>query len=135
MPGYVANRIQAAISHEVYQLLDEGLVTPDEIDQSIIHGLALRLLVLGHLAKADFTGLPLMQRSLASRADDLSHRTQARSTTLDQLVTDGHTGVMSGRGFFDWSDCTPDELFAERDRRLLGLKQAMRQLGGPLRGK
>ena len=60
VPGYVANRIQAAISQEVYQLLDEGLVTPQEIDHSIIHGLALRFLVLGHLAKADFTGLPLM---------------------------------------------------------------------------
>src|SRR5262249_41672328 len=94
VPGYVANRIQSAISQEVYRLLDEGLVTPREVDLSVIHGLALRIPVLGHLAKADFTGLALVQQSMANR--------QARSPTVDKLMAAGHTGVMSGRGFFDW---------------------------------
>jgi 3-hydroxybutyryl-CoA dehydrogenase len=135
IPGYVANRIQTAISREVYSLLDDGLVTPHEVDHSIVHGLALRFLVLGHLAKADFAGLPLSQHSLANREDDLSRAMRANSETLDQLIADGHTGVLSGRGFFDWSDHSPDDLFRERDRRLIGLKQTMRNLGGPLRGK
>ena len=64
VPGYVANRIQAAIAAEVYSLLDAGMVTPEEVDLSVIHGLALRLPVLAVLAKADFTGLS----SVASRS-------------------------------------------------------------------
>jgi 3-hydroxybutyryl-CoA dehydrogenase len=126
VPGYVANRIQAAISQEVYRLLDEGVVTPREVDLSVIHGLALRIPVLGHLAKADFSGLQLVQQSMANR----NHR----SPTVDKLMAAGRTGVMSGRGFFDWGGRSPDDLFRERDRKLIALKQAMRKMGGPLEG-
>jgi 3-hydroxybutyryl-CoA dehydrogenase len=62
--GYVANRLQAAMQLEVYRLLDEGLVTPKDIDDSVLHGLALRIPILGIMAKADFTGLLLMQQGL-----------------------------------------------------------------------
>ena len=134
VPGYVANRIQSAIGREVYRLLDDGVVTPDQVDDSIIHGLALRFMVLGHLAKSDFSGLALLQRGFATRSAELPPSAQASSTTLDQLVSDGHTGVMSGRGFFDWSDRSPDEWLRERDRRLIALKRTMRDFPGPLRG-
>jgi len=33
---------------------------------------------------------------------------------------------MAGKGFFDWGDQPPEELFRERDRRLLKLKRALR---------
>jgi len=135
VPGYVANRIQAAISQEVYRLLDEGVVTPREIDESVIHGLALRIPILGHLAKADFTGLPLVQRGMANRKDEPPPPPRAGSETVDRLLASGHTGVMSGRGFFDWGGRRPEELFKDRDRRLIALKQALRKIGGPLEGK
>ena len=135
VPGYVANRIQAAISQEVYRLLDEGLVTPREVDESVIHGLALRIPILGHLAKADFTGLPLVQQSMANRSGEPPPAPRDNSAMVDKLLAAGHTGVMSGRGFFDWGGRSPAELFRDRDRRLIGLKQALRKLGGALEGK
>ena len=64
--GYVANRIQSAISAEVFRLLDEEVASPREIDDAIIHGLSLRIPILGHLAKADFTGLELVRNALAN---------------------------------------------------------------------
>ena len=66
--GYVANRLQAAMGLEVQRMLDEGLVTPKDIDDSVIHGMALRMPILGIMAKADFTGLPLMQQGMANRS-------------------------------------------------------------------
>ena len=133
VPGYVANRIQAAISLEVYRLLDEGVVTAHEIDASIIHGLALRIQILGHLAKADFTGLPLLQQTMANRSYT-PPVPRGKSETLDALLAAGHTGVMAGHGYFDWGGRSPEELFKERDRRLIALKQAVRKIG-PLQGK
>lgn len=125
VPGYIANRIQAAIAAEVYSLLDAGLATPEEVDLSVIHGLALRLPVLAVLAKADFTGLPLVNMVLTN-GSYVPPPPPTRSETLDKLVAAGRTGVMAGKGFFDWGDATPAELFRERDRRLLKLKQALR---------
>ena len=133
VPGYVANRIQAAIAAEVYSLLDAGMVTPEEVDLSVIHGLALRLPVLAVLAKADFTGLPLVNMVLTNGSYTPPPAPQ-RSETLDRLVASGRTGVMAGQGFFDWGDQSPEELFRERDRRLLKLKQALRGIP-PMMGK
>ena len=128
IPGYVANRIQSAIAAEVYHLLDEDVASPREIDDAIIHGLALRIPVLGHLAKADFTGLELQRRALQN-ASYLPPEPRTRSETLDKLCADGRTGVMAGRGYYDWGGRSPEELFRERDRKLLALKKAMKEIG------
>jgi 3-hydroxybutyryl-CoA dehydrogenase len=130
--GYIANRLQAAMQLEVYRLLDEGLVTPKDIDDSVLHGLALRIPILGIMAKADFTGLLLMQQGMRNRSYT-PPVPQDRSEMLDKLIAEGRTGVMAGKGYFDWGDRSPEELFRERDRKLLALKQALRAIG-PMEG-
>ncbi|HKH34394.1 MAG TPA: 3-hydroxyacyl-CoA dehydrogenase family protein [Beijerinckiaceae bacterium] len=130
--GYIANRIQSAITLEAFKLLDEGYATAREIDDAIIHGLALRIPILGHLAKADFTGIELVRNALANRTYE-PPRPTGQSEAVDKLVDQGRTGVMAGKGFFDWGGRTPAELFRERDRRLLALKKALREIG-PLQG-
>lgn len=130
--GYVANRLQAAMQLEVYRLLDEGLVTPKDIDDSVLHGLALRIPILGIMAKADFTGLLLMQQGMKNRSYT-PPQPRDHSETLDKLIAEGRTGVMAGKGYFDWGDRSPEDLFRERDRKLLALKQALRKIG-PMEG-
>jgi len=56
------------------------------------------------------------------------------SETLDKLIAEGRTGVMAGKGYFDWGASSPELLFQERDRKLLALKQALRRIG-PMEGK
>jgi 3-hydroxybutyryl-CoA dehydrogenase len=130
--GYVANRLQAAMGLEVQRMLDEGLVTPKDIDDSVIHGIALRMPILGIMAKADFTGLPFLQQAMMNRSYT-PPVPRERSETLDKLIDEGRTGVMAGKGYFDWGGRTPEELFRERDRKLLALKQALRKIG-PMQG-
>jgi 3-hydroxybutyryl-CoA dehydrogenase len=130
--AYVANRLQAAMGLEVQRMLDEGLVTPKDIDDSVIHGIALRMPILGVMAKADFTGLLLMQQGMKNRSYT-PPEPKGHSEALDSLIAEGRTGVMSGKGYFDWGDRSPEELFRERDRKLLALKQALRKIG-PMEG-
>jgi 3-hydroxybutyryl-CoA dehydrogenase len=122
VPGYVANRVQSAIQTEVLKLLDEGVGTAAEIDAAIIHGIALRLPILGILAKADFSGLQVGYDAARSRGS-------APPKVVADLVESGKTGVLSGGGFYDWSQRAPAEWFQDRDRRLAELKQAMRRAG------
>jgi len=128
IPGYIANRIQSAISLEVNMLIDEGYASAKDVDDAVIHGLALRIPILGHMAKADFTGLLLTQDALRNK---MYHPPEVKgnSPTVDRLVAEGRTGVMAGKGYFDWGGRTPDELFRERDRKLLALKRALREIG------
>jgi len=128
LSGFIANRLQAALNLEVYSLLDSGYATAEEIDAAVIHGLALRMPLLGHLKKADFAGLLLVQRTLANRTYD-PPVVRGRSEVLDDLVSRGRTGVMSGGGFYDYSGRTPEEWFRDRDRKLLALKRFLHELG------
>jgi 3-hydroxybutyryl-CoA dehydrogenase len=128
IPGYIANRVQGAIWLEVNMLLDEGYASARDVDDAIIHGLALRMPILGHLAKADFMGLMLLYDGWRNGAYRPPEQ-KAHSTVLDGLVAAGRTGVLAGGGYFDWSGHSPAELFAARDRKLLALKRALRDIG------
>lgn len=128
VPGYIANRIQSAIGLEVQKLLDEGLASAAEIDAAIIHGIALRLPILGVFAKADFTGLPMMQNALRNRMYE-PPPVRGKSEALDKLVAEGKTGVMAGAGFYDWGGKDPAALFEQRDAKLIALKRALRDIG------
>jgi len=127
VPGYVANRIQAAIRLEVFDLLDKGLVTPEDVDRSVIHGLALRIPILGVLAKSDFSGLPLVQKITANKSYT-PPELKGNCTSLDRLLAEGNSGVSSGKGFFDWGEKNPEELFRERNKKLLKLKKTLREI-------
>lgn len=129
LQGYVANRLQAAMSAEIFRLLDEEGIEPAVIDDSIRHGLGLRLLLLGQLRKADYTGLELVAKALANRTYE-PPTPRDRSATLDRLLAEGRTGVLAGRGFFDYGGRSAEELFRERDRKLLALKRAWRAIEG-----
>ncbi len=133
IPGYIANRIQSAIALEVNRLLDEGYANPKDIDDAVIHGLALRIPIVGALMKADFTGLGLTRDALANRTYE-PPPVRSTSETLEKLLVEGRSGVLSGKGYFDWGGRTPEELFRERDGKLLALKRALRETG-PMQGK
>jgi 3-hydroxybutyryl-CoA dehydrogenase len=127
VPGYIANRVQSAIMAEVYRLIDEGVATAEEIDTAVIHGLALRMPVVGVMAKADFTGLAIQQNALRN-ATYQPPPPRNDSPTLDALIAAGRTGVMAGAGYYDWTE-DAGKLFAARDSRLIALKRAMREIG------
>lgn len=127
--GYVANRLQAAMSAEIFRLLDEEGIEPAVIDASIRRGLGLRLLLMGQLEKADYTGLELVAKALANRSYS-PPAPRERSATLDRLLAAGRSGVLAGRGFYDYGGRPAAELFRERDRKLLALKRAWRAIAG-----
>ncbi|MGI9476646.1 MAG: 3-hydroxyacyl-CoA dehydrogenase family protein, partial [Hyphomicrobiaceae bacterium] len=124
LEGYIANRLQAALHLEVFDLLDQGIVTAEDIDRSIRHGLALRFATLGVLRKADFTGLDMMRRAMTNKSY-APPEVRDTSPTLDKLIAAGRDGVMSGAGFFDYGGRPAAELLRERDVELIELKRAL----------
>jgi 3-hydroxybutyryl-CoA dehydrogenase len=126
--GFIVNRLQAALNLEILFLLDQGYATPEQIDEAAKSGLGLRMPLLGILKKADYTGLELIQQLVANKTYEPPHGLE-RSQTLDQLIRMGRTGVMSGKGFFDYSGRPAEALFRERDLKLLALRKFLQQLG------
>lgn len=127
--GYIANRLQTALNLEVFRLLEEQQVSAADIDDSIRHGLALRLCLLGQLQKADFTGLEMVRNGLASKAYEPPVAT-GKSPVLDGLIAQGKTGIFSGEGFYDYKDTPAETLLKRRDLDLLTLKHSLHSLKG-----
>ena len=100
--GLLINRLQHAILHEAYQMIDQGIVSVEDIDLIAREMLGPRMCITGLIEQKDLSGLDvhaLAQRSLVPKLG-LS-REPARC--LQDLFDAGHLGVKTGKGFYDWS--------------------------------
>lgn len=127
IPGYVANRLQTALNLECLRMLDEGWVSAGDIDFSIRHGIAERMVTMGHMRKLDFTGLEMVQNGRAAGTYTPPDSSRP-SSTLSSMISRGKKGVTSGAGFYDYGASTPEELFEARDRKLLKFKTLLNDL-------
>ncbi len=133
LAGYVVSRLMIAYQREVYYLLDNEYLSPQDLDLAAIWGLALRMLVIGVVQRFDFGGLDLSVRTL--------EKTAAQSTPIDykpkklvELVEQGHVGVKAGKGFYDYEGRSEAEVCHERDVRLLKLLKILQEteIAGPV---
>jgi 3-hydroxybutyryl-CoA dehydrogenase len=128
VPGFIANRLQAALSQEIYYLLDNDYATPEDIDKATKASFGLRIPILGSVKRLDFTGLDLIQQILRNKSYQL-HPVVERSEIVDAMVSQGRLGVKAGKGFYDYGDATIGEILRERDVKLLKLKEFLVELG------
>ena len=128
LPGFIANRLQAALSQEVYHLLDNGYATPEDIDKATKASFGLRMPILGLVKRLDFTGLDLVQKILRNKSYR-PHPVGERSEIVDAMVSQGRLGVKAGRGFYDYGEATTGEILRERDVKLLKLREFLTELG------
>ena len=83
--------------------------------------------IIGVMAKMDFEGLSLVQTLLANK----SYKPpvdRGKCIKVDRLIDAGKKGVMNGKGFFDWNNRSPEDLFKERNIKLIKLKTALRKI-------
>ena len=64
VPGHVINRFLRIIGREVFFLLDNGYINPDQLDLAIKAVIAPRMCTLGVVQRYDFTGLDLSAGNL-----------------------------------------------------------------------
>lgn len=120
LPGLLINRLQHAILHEAYYLIDQGVATAEEIDRCAREMLAPRMCITGLIEQKDISGLDthaLAQRALVP----VLHHGDKPGRALQDLYEAGHLGVKTGKGFYDWSGKDPDQVKAEAGRKLTEL--------------
>lgn len=131
--GYVVSRLMIAYQRELYYLLDNDYLSAEALDEAVIWGLALRMMVVGGLQRVDFGGLDLSYRSLARVATQCTPL-DYKPKKLAELVEKGYTGVKVGRGFYDYKGRGEVELAHLRDVKLLKLLKVVKDmdLAGPI---
>lgn len=127
LPGFLFNRLQTAITMEVYYLLDNGYAKAEEIDSIARTSFGLRMPILGLVQRLDFNGLDIVQRNLQNQSYQRAPWTGV-STSLDELVSAGKLGVKSGQGFYDYRNKNMKETLQDRDVKILRLKKFLDEL-------
>jgi 3-hydroxybutyryl-CoA dehydrogenase len=116
--GHIGNRLQYAIFREALHLIEQGVATPDDIDQVMINSLGPRYSMIGPMEYMDSVGLDLqvaVQRYLYKTLSD-AKRSQ---NILMEKYHNGHYGAKTGKGFYDWSVKSLDELVSRQNSRFI----------------
>jgi 3-hydroxybutyryl-CoA dehydrogenase len=126
-PGFVANRIQNALFLEAVRCVEEGLASPQEVDEVVRSCFGFRLPFFGPFQIADMAGLDVYVSVLETLEKGLGERFETPDA-LRELVERGRTGTKSGAGFLEYSDEERERLLLERDRRYAALNELLERL-------
>lgn len=113
-PGFVANKILMPMINEAIITLYEGVAGVEEIDTVMKLGMAHPM---GPLQLADFIGLDVCLNIMRVLQDGFGNPKYAPCPLLVNMVTAGHLGVKSGKGFYDYSAGTKDLVLADRFKK------------------
>ena len=102
VPGFIGNRMQAALWREAISLVENGVCDAADVDAVVKASFGRRLAVLGPLENADLIGTDLTLAIHEIIMGQIEDRAGA-SPYLRQLVADGRLGVKTGEGFTRWT--------------------------------
>jgi len=125
-PGFLINRLQHALVREAVRLLAEGLATAEDIDAAVQYGLAPRFITAGPLKQRDVNGLAMHVKVATRLWPELDTPDGAAVALgyLQTIVDTGAVGLENGRGFYDWSGRTADDVRGTLDEQLMRLTKA-----------
>jgi 3-hydroxybutyryl-CoA dehydrogenase len=125
-PGQLGNRLQMALVREAVNIVAEGIADADAVDTVAKNGFGIRLPAYGILEHQDIVGLDLGSRVVEYVAQDLYNEPRAPEY-MRELMRAGNLGAKTGRGFYDWSTKSAEEVKARRDAFLIEVLRYRKQ--------
>lgn len=129
VPGFVGNRMQAALWREAISLVENGVCDAETVDLVVKNSFGRRLSVLGPLENADLIGTDLtldIHKQVLHNLENSQHP----SPYLEGLVRDGNLGFKSNQGFKPWTDEKKTALRALVLQHLTKINQLLGSQGG-----
>jgi 3-hydroxybutyryl-CoA dehydrogenase len=117
-PGFIVNRLMGALEREIDYLLDEGIVTPEDLDVAVKASTGFRFACLGPMEVEDMIGLDIAATVSARVFKGLSNATEPSPMLLEK-VDKGELGIKSGKGWYDYGGKTREEVLKEKNGKLL----------------
>ena len=112
LPGFLANRLQHALSREAFAMVDAGIATLEDIDKAVRFGFGFRYIAAGPVMQRDHAGLEVHGAAGASIYPSLNNSPNIAKCLSDRVAA-GKLGMKTGEGFFPW---TTESIKAERER-------------------
>lgn len=126
VPGFIANRLQAALMREAFALLKDGVADAREIDTVMKDGIGFRWAFVGPIETADFGGLDTWKRVIDNLAPVLDDSPKAPAL-IEELVAKGELGTKTGSGIYSYAETSVEAILKERDEQFIRLAKMKRR--------
>ena len=120
IPGFFFFFIQHALMREALSLVQEGIASPEDIDDAVRYSFGFRYAAVGPMTQKEISGWDGMANAAKEIYPSLSNITTLPPKVV-QLMSEGKTGMKSGEGFRKW---TPAEIAQVSDSYSRRLKAA-----------
>lgn len=100
-PGFASSRLGVVLGLEAMRMLEEGVASAQDIDRAMELGYNHPM---GPLKLTDLVGLDVRLGISQYLHEKLGEPQYAPPEILKRMVSDGHLGKKSGKGFYDWDE-------------------------------
>jgi len=128
IPGFIVNRLGAALMREAAYMVSQGWTTPADIDSAIALTCGVRYAFEGPVELYDVVGWDIIQAGALAMYPSLCNESDGGNSIARGLIEKGELGVSTGKGAFDYSDTTPGEYFSRRTERIIKMQKFIKQL-------
>ena len=133
VPGFIVNRVQAAMIREVWDLWQRGVASAEDIDLAVSGAMGFRLSAIGPLQVCDFGGLDVWSKLFKELTPRMTSGVRVPSK-IQSLVDNGHFGAKTQKGIFDYTQDSLEQKRNERDRHFLELAKLKQNSKSPAMG-
>jgi 5-formyl-3-hydroxy-2-methylpyridine 4-carboxylic acid 5-dehydrogenase len=124
VPGFVENRVLYAVMRECLDLVEQGVIEPQDLDACVSWGIGYKLAVVGPMALLDMAGLDIYSAVGGYLNKELSNRRDV-APYIAQRTSQGKLGIKSGAGIYDYTPEKIAELQSARARKLVAVRKAL----------
>ena len=123
-PGFALNRIQLAVLRECLHIVEQGIATPEAVDDVMKYGLGMRYACLGPFEVCDLGGLDIFYNIASYLFEDLADEKAPFGMLADRFEK-GQYGVKTAAGFYDYAGGKDAEMIKYRDRRFTKISKCL----------
>ncbi|MEL7345454.1 MAG: 3-hydroxyacyl-CoA dehydrogenase NAD-binding domain-containing protein [Pseudomonadota bacterium] len=128
VPGFVENRVLYALLREVIDLVEQGIVDPEDIDTCVSWGIGYKLAVIGPMALLDMAGVDIYNSVSSFLNAELSDRKDVPELIKDKIAK-GNLGIKTGGGVYEYTPETIAELQKSRAQKLVAIRRILEDRG------
>jgi 3-hydroxybutyryl-CoA dehydrogenase len=126
VPGFLVNRMQAALMREALALIDQEVASAEDVDRAVRFGFGFRYAACGPILQKEHSGWDISHK-LYQKVFPTLCNDAIPAQVLRQMIAASNLGMKTGTGFVRWNQA---DMARERER----FTRAMRQASDLVRG-
>jgi 3-hydroxybutyryl-CoA dehydrogenase/5-formyl-3-hydroxy-2-methylpyridine 4-carboxylate dehydrogenase len=124
VPGFVENRVLYAVMRECLDLVEQGVIEPQDLDACVSWGIGYKLAVVGPMALLDMAGLDIYAAVSSYLNKELCNRTDTAGYIAERTAQ-GKLGIKTAGGIYDYTPEKIAELQGARARKLVAVRKVL----------